>query len=128
MTVGQAQVFFYDTPGFVSHEDRDDYKPALSAASREAIAEVNLTLLLVDASKDVPKRGLKSLKGLLENALRSGLVFFSCPAFFSSNEQPWPLRDPSFGGTIVPMLMCRADGVSSELDFLAAKSLILYHA
>ena len=67
MTVGQAQVFFHDTPGFVSHEDRDDYKPALSAASREAIAAVNLTLLLVDASKDVTKRGLRSLMGLLES-------------------------------------------------------------
>ena len=75
MTVGQTQVFFHDTPGFVSHEDRDDYKPALSAASREAIAAVNLTLLLVDASKDVTKRGLSSLMGLLERALRSAPVY-----------------------------------------------------
>lgn len=72
MTIGRTQVFFHDTPGFVSHEDRNDYKPALSAASREAIAAVNLTLLLVDASKDVTKRGLNSLTGLLERALRSG--------------------------------------------------------
>lgn len=71
-------MFFYDTPGFVSHEDRDDYKPALSAASREAIAEVNLTVLLVDASKDVTKRGLRSLTGLLERALRSGPAFSTC--------------------------------------------------
>lgn len=70
MTVGRTQVFFHDTPGFVSHEERDDYKPALSAASREAIAAVNLTLLLVDASKDVTKRGLSSLMDLLERALR----------------------------------------------------------
>ncbi|CAM9335202.1 unnamed protein product [Pylaiella littoralis] len=76
MTVEDAQVIFYDTPGFVSHEDRDDYKPALSAASREAIAEVNLTLLLVDASKDVTKRGLRSLMGLLERALRSRCELF----------------------------------------------------
>lgn len=74
MTAGRTQVFFHDTPGFVSHEDRDDYKPALSAASREAIASVNLTLLLVDASKDVTKRGLRSLMGLLERALRSSAV------------------------------------------------------
>ncbi|CAM9458290.1 unnamed protein product, partial [Hapterophycus canaliculatus] len=76
MTVGRTQVFFHDTPGFVSHEDRDDYKPALSAASREAIASVNLTLLLVDASKDVTKRGLRSLTGLLERALRSRCELF----------------------------------------------------
>ncbi|CAM9390028.1 unnamed protein product [Scytosiphon promiscuus] len=76
MTVGRTQVFFHDTPGFVSHEDRDDYKPALSAASREAIASVNLTLLLVDASKDITKRGLQSLMGLLERALRSRCELF----------------------------------------------------
>lgn len=83
MTVGQAQIFFHDTPGFVSHEDRDDYKPALSAASREAIAAVNLTLLLVDASKDVTKRGLRSLTGLLERALRSVFFWSNNYLFFS---------------------------------------------
>lgn len=83
MTTGQTQIFFHDTPGFVSHEDRDDYKPALSAASREAIAEVNLTLLLVDASKDFAKRGLRSLTGLLESALRSDpVVLAGAPCFF----------------------------------------------
>lgn len=82
MTVGRTQVFFHDTPGFVSHEDRDDYKPALSAASREAIAAVNLTLLLVDASKDVTKRGLSSLLGLLERALRSGPSYIRAAASF----------------------------------------------
>lgn len=76
MTVGNVQVFFHDTPGFVSHEDRGDYKPALSAASREAIEEVNLTLLLVDASRDAAKRGLNSLTGLLEKALRSPCELF----------------------------------------------------
>lgn len=76
MTVGNAQVFFHDTPGFVSHDERDDYKPALAAASREAIELVNLTLLLVDASKDVTKRGLRSLTGLLEKALRSRCELF----------------------------------------------------
>lgn len=76
MTVGKAQVFFHDTPGFVSHQERHDYKPALSAASREAIETVNLTLLLVDASKDVAKRGLRSLTGLLEEALRSPCELF----------------------------------------------------
>ncbi|CAM9689990.1 unnamed protein product [Ectocarpus fasciculatus] len=76
MTVGRTQVFFHDTPGFVSHEDRDDYKPALSAESREAIAAVDLTLLLVDASKDVTKRGLRSLTGLLERVLRSRCEVF----------------------------------------------------
>ncbi|CAN0424997.1 unnamed protein product [Ectocarpus sp. 13 AM-2016] len=70
MTVGRTQVFFHDTPGFVSHEERDDYKPTLSAESREAIAAVDLTLLLVDASKDVTKRGLRSLTGLLERVIR----------------------------------------------------------
>lgn len=76
MTVGNVQVFFHDTPGFVSHEERGDYQPALSAASREAIELVNLTLLLVDASKDVTKRGLRSLTGLLEKALRSRCELF----------------------------------------------------
>lgn len=76
MTVGKAQIFFHDTPGFVSHTERHDYKPALSAASREAIETVNLTLLLVDASKDVAKRGLRSLTGLLEEALRSPCELF----------------------------------------------------
>ncbi|CAM9171618.1 unnamed protein product [Ectocarpus sp. 6 AP-2014] len=76
MTVGRTQVFFHDTPGFVSHEERDDYKPALSAESREAIAAVDLTLLLVDASKDVTKRGLRSLTGLLERVLRSRCEVF----------------------------------------------------
>ena len=76
MTVGKAQIFFHDTPGFVSHKERQDYKPALSAASREAIGTVNLTLLLVDASKDIAKRGLRSLTGLLEEALRSPCELF----------------------------------------------------
>lgn len=76
MTVGKAQIFFHDTPGFVSHKESHDYKPALSAASREAIETVNLTLLLVDASKDVAKRGLRSLTGLLEEALRSPCELF----------------------------------------------------
>lgn len=76
MTVGKAQIFFHDTPGFVSHKERHDYQPALSAASREAIETVNLTLLLVDASKDVAKRGLRSLTGLLEEALRSPCELF----------------------------------------------------
>lgn len=76
MTVGKAQIFFHDTPGFVSHKERHDYKPALSAASREAIETVNLTLLLVDASKDVAKRGLRSLTGLLEEALMSPCELF----------------------------------------------------
>ena len=71
MTVGNTQVFFHDTPGFVSHEERDDYQPDLAAASREAIGLVNVTLLLVDASKNVTKRGFSSLVSLLENALRS---------------------------------------------------------
>lgn len=76
MTVGKAQVFFHDTPGFVSHQERHDYKPALSAASREAMETVNLTLLLVDASKDVAKRGLRSLTALLEEALKSPCELF----------------------------------------------------
>ncbi|CAB1097024.1 unnamed protein product [Ectocarpus sp. CCAP 1310/34] len=76
MTVGRTQVFFHDTPGFVSHEERDDYKPALSAESRDAIAAVDLTLLLVDASKDVTKRGLRSLTGLLERVIRSRCEVF----------------------------------------------------
>ncbi|CAN0244634.1 unnamed protein product [Ectocarpus sp. 13 AM-2016] len=76
MTVGRTQVFFHDTPGFVSHEERDDYKPTLSAESREAIAAVDLTLLLVDASKDVTKRGLRSLTGLLERVIRSRCEVF----------------------------------------------------
>lgn len=111
MTVEDAQVIFYDTPGFVSHEDRDDYKPALSAASREAIAEVNLTLLLVDASKDVTKRGLRSLMGLLERALRSGPVLFLC-----SNDQRWHVTHL----LRYPIQKSRADGVP-ELEFLVAR-------
>lgn len=76
MTVGNAQVFFHDTPGFVSHEERDDYQPALAAASREAIGLVNVTLLVVDASKEVTKRGFRSLVALLERSLLSRCEIF----------------------------------------------------
>lgn len=71
MTINNAQIFFHDTPGFVSHRDRGDYRRELSKASRETIALVDLTLLVVDASKKVDDRIFVSIEGLLEQALRS---------------------------------------------------------
>ncbi|CAM9437337.1 unnamed protein product, partial [Sphacelaria rigidula] len=71
MTINNAQIFFHDTPGFVSHRDRGDYRRELSKASRETIALVDLTLLVVDASKKVDDRIFVSIEGLLEHALRS---------------------------------------------------------
>lgn len=71
MTVGNSQIFFHDTPGFVSHRDRPDYQRELSKASRETIDLVDLTLLVVDASKRIDDRIYVSIAGLLERALRS---------------------------------------------------------
>lgn len=71
MTVGNCQIFFHDTPGFVSHRDRSDYQRELSKASRETIDLVDLTLLVVDASKRIDDRIYVSIAGLLERALRS---------------------------------------------------------
>lgn len=110
MTVGNAQVFFHDTPGFVSHEEGEDYKPALSAASRDAIGLVNLSLLLVDSSKDVTKRGLRSLTDLLENALRS-----QCEVFLVLNKVDIVSAKNCLLRT-TDEIMDRAQGIMNTID------------
>lgn len=118
MTVGKTQVFFHDTPGFVSHEERDDYKPALSAASREAIELVNLTLLLVDASKDVTKRGLRSLTDLLEKTLRS-----KCEVFLVLNKVDAVHPKHRLLGT-TDEIMDRAQGIMDRIDDERARAAV----
>lgn len=71
LTVANSQIFFHDTPGFVSHKDQREYQRELSLAARNAIDLVDLTLLVVDASKPLAGHRLVSLNGLLERALRS---------------------------------------------------------
>lgn len=71
MTLGNAQVFFHDTPGFISHVDQGDYRRELSKAAKETVALVDVTLLVIDASKKMDERIFVSTVGLLERALRS---------------------------------------------------------
>lgn len=71
MTSGDAQVYFHDTPGFISHHDRGGYRRSLSEAASDAVGLVDVTLLVVDASRRLSDLVLVSLYGLLERGLRS---------------------------------------------------------
>ncbi|CAM9485907.1 unnamed protein product, partial [Discosporangium mesarthrocarpum] len=71
VTVGKTQISFFDTPGFVSYQDQEEYIPDLFAAAREAIDEVDITLVVVDAAKRLDDKGRLSLSALLDRSFRS---------------------------------------------------------